>query len=430
VGITLLLFGIMALTFDVGFWFVERRTGQNRADAAVLAAVQELPAANVANATSVAQHWLEQNGEDESECDANNSSEYDLFDGGFAYDDSDADGLYDRIRACVAKDGVLVFSKILGLTGVNVRAVAAAGVLEEPARYALMAMNPDSCDPGDGEKSLYLHGNPEVILGNEGSSYTASPCLTEGLYLQGDNADMTGGLHDFCGDDFYETSDNLVGTPRPAICNIPDPWASYAQPVPGTCKPHNGSGNVYDDLVQTPGTFCRTLDIRDHVTFQPGVYIFKAGMQMQNNNYSITGNGVVFYFTCSDAVTVCCPPSEPDCTQNADEAAPFEMNGGTINVSAPDSDPHIVIWIDRTSRAPSPANKCHVYLIGNGGMSIAGHVYSLNGCVSIGGTSDGSNRSFDGTILGDKIEFSGNATYNINWDEDFAPKIFIPTLIE
>ena len=403
VGIALLLFGLMALATDVGFWLVERRAGQNRADAAVLAAVHQLPASNVTAASADAQKWLTRNGETESECNAGNSpAEYTLFDTGFAYADTDSDGAYDKIRACVARDGILVFSNLLGLTGVDVRAVAAAAVLEEPARYALMAMNPDDCGSGDGEKSLYLHGNPEVILGNEGSSYTATPCLNTGLYLQGTNADMTGGMHDFCGEDFYETADNLVGTPRPFICDIPDPWAGYAQPVPGTCKPHNGPNNVYDDLVQTPGTFCRNLDIRDHVSFEPGVYIFKAGMSMQNNNYSITGEEVLFYFTCSDAVTSCCPPSETDCTQGADEAAPFEMNGGSIDVSGPDEDPHIVIWIDRTSRAPQPANKCHVYLIGNGGMSIAGHVYSWPGCVSIGGTSDGSNRTFDGTILGNK----------------------------
>jgi hypothetical protein len=307
--------------------------------------------------------------------------------------------------------------------------VAAAGVLEEPARYALMAMNPDDCEGGDGSKSLYLHGTPNVILGNDGSTYTASPCIDDGLHLDG-TSDMSGGLHDFCGDDFYETGGNLVGTPRPTICNIPDPWGAYAQPVPGACKPDSGPGNVYDDLVQTPGTFCANLDIRDDVTFQPGIYIFKAGMSMKNDNYSITGEEVLFYFTCSDSVTECCPTSETDCTQAVDEAAPFDMNGGSIDVSGPDEDPHIVIWIDRTSRAPQPATKCHVYLIGNGAMSIAGHVYSWNGCVSIGGTSDGSNRIFDGTILGDKIEFSGNATYNINWDNEFAPKIFIPTLVE
>ena len=185
--------------------------------------------------------------------------------------------------------------------------------------------------------------------------------------------------------------------------------------------------------MQTQGTFCDTLDIRDHVTFEPGIYIFKRGLTMNNNNYSITGTNVLFYLTCRDVTSItkeCCPPSEPLCSGNDDRVDAFEMNGGSINVSAPAGDPHIVIWVDRTSVEPQPAVKSFVYLIGNGGMNIAGHIYSWPGRVSVGGTSDGSNRTFDGTILGDKVEFSGNATYNINFNQDLAPKFFLPSLIE
>ena len=64
-------------------------------------------------------------------------------------------------------------------------------------------MNADSCDPGDGLQSLYLHGTPDVILGNGGSTYTATPCLDTGLYLQGDTSRLVGARHDFCGDDYY-----------------------------------------------------------------------------------------------------------------------------------------------------------------------------------------------------------------------------------
>ena len=81
---------------------------------------------------AIAQNWLERNGENKSICDANNSPDYSLFQDGFAFVDLDSDGAYDKIRACVSREGILVFSRILGLAGVDVRAVAAAGVLESP----------------------------------------------------------------------------------------------------------------------------------------------------------------------------------------------------------------------------------------------------------------------------------------------------------
>ena len=58
VGILLVLFGFVALSLDVGFWFLDRRLAQNQADAASLAAVQELPSADMTVAEAVALDYL------------------------------------------------------------------------------------------------------------------------------------------------------------------------------------------------------------------------------------------------------------------------------------------------------------------------------------------------------------------------------------
>jgi uncharacterized membrane protein len=65
------VFAFFALGLDAGVWFFDHRTAQNQADAAALAAVQHLPAANASPntdlafpSTAAAHTWLGKNGWD------------------------------------------------------------------------------------------------------------------------------------------------------------------------------------------------------------------------------------------------------------------------------------------------------------------------------------------------------------------------------
>ena len=64
------LFIFLALSVDVGVWYLDHRVAQNQADAAVLAGVQFLPAADTTEATAAVYTWLEKNrsGPDDLSC--------------------------------------------------------------------------------------------------------------------------------------------------------------------------------------------------------------------------------------------------------------------------------------------------------------------------------------------------------------------------
>jgi hypothetical protein len=178
VVILLLFLGFMAFTVDMGFWLLDRRGGQNQVDASVLAGVQELPAPADAlvPAANAAQDCLERNsrtdqGQVISECGMDEDDGYDELESpasapesDFAFADRNDDGLYDTIRACIRREGLVIFARLFDLVGVTIPAVAAAGVQteDEPSRYALMAMNDSNCD--DVPPSLHVRGEANVTL--------------------------------------------------------------------------------------------------------------------------------------------------------------------------------------------------------------------------------------------------------------------------
>src|SRR5688572_26869083 len=109
VCIALVLFGFMALTTDVGFWLLDRRSAQNQVDAAALAAVQELPASDTAAATEKALEYLDRNGaKPASVCVAD--EDYPHEDEGVVYGNLDGDGRYRNVRVCISRGSQIFFS--------------------------------------------------------------------------------------------------------------------------------------------------------------------------------------------------------------------------------------------------------------------------------------------------------------------------------
>lgn len=114
------LFMFLALAVDVGAWFLDHRSAQNQADAAALAAVQFLPAADTSGATAAVYNWLDKNGAgvDDLSC--------------LEYSDlhpaTVPDGEWDMVRVCVERDSPGIFSRFSGIPFVTVGATAAARV--------------------------------------------------------------------------------------------------------------------------------------------------------------------------------------------------------------------------------------------------------------------------------------------------------------
>jgi len=442
VGISLVLFGFMAFTTDMGFWLVERRTQQNQADAAVLAGMQGLP--NRDTAAALAQEWLERNGEAESVCDEwTQPSEYTEIYQGFAFVEASTD-FYTKIRVCVSGPGLLVFSPIFDLAGVEVRAVAAANLQVEPSRYALMAMNESDCSLAPTLSVLGGgSGVGQVHLLGDSATYTALDCGSTETFRVAGNMTLEADYHDYCG---ATTSPHgnavLEGDLNDGICGVPDPWASndlYPQPEPGACITPASRGwtdFIFANETQTlqPGTYCQLVQVngsdetKTTINLAAGTYIFRGGFMATGGK--VIGDDVVLYFTCPNGDS--CADStvtRPVVASGCSTQATFCVQGKAwLDITSPEEIPHIAVWVDRTATAPP--GESFVRMAGQGNLNVDGHIYALGGGVQIQGQNASFNFVLNGTILGDTINISGQGVYTVNWSEEFAPKIYILAFVE
>lgn len=94
-------------------------------------------------------------------------------------------------------------------------------------------------------------------------------------------------------------------TPEPQTdCPIiPDPLAARPAPPYSGC---NANGKIISTIwtTLTPGVYCGglTITLGAHVTFQPGVYVFKDGPLVVNAGASLDGANVGLFFTGAGAV--------------------------------------------------------------------------------------------------------------------------------
>jgi Flp pilus assembly protein TadG len=140
----LLVFMVFAVSFDVGIWVFDHRTAQNQAEAAALAAVQELPASDTTAAEGAAKDYLARNGVDwATEGCAS---------GWIAFSDENDNGELDRVRVCLERSSGVVFAALSDITNVDVSASATALVgranVAQVMPWAVVPPDPD-CSPDE-----------------------------------------------------------------------------------------------------------------------------------------------------------------------------------------------------------------------------------------------------------------------------------------
>jgi hypothetical protein len=446
VSLLLLFFMFMALSLDVGVWLLDRRITQNQADTAVTAGVLELPAADTALATDAAFDWLEKNGAPrESVCTPDNTpDEYNDFDNGVAYIRDDTNMAY-TIRVCLSHQSLLLLSNLLEITGVQIRAVAAAGLQIEPVPYALMAMRPGGCN------NLFFSGSRTTVnLQGSGNSYTESDddcafhvdgrnarVVTEGEHHVRGGADGCGppGNLDECVHDPDGNLNVVEGYP-----NIDDPWGCPPQSPGGACVDvppmasgascPDGSRSFTSSGTLAAGTYCSLVIAGNgtEVRLTGGVYVFKNGVSLDGGTgtrlYS-DGQEVLIYMTCN--------PSP--CSGGA-IPAPFNIRGDDGSLPKLELKGHsdysnIALWVDRAAGSAFDCSSAAgaISITGQGDVEIDGNIYATSTTVDLGGQGD-AEFDINGSIVGDRICFRGQATYNVEWDTSASAKFGPPELVE
>ena len=110
------IFTLAAIALDAGFWYTEHRRAQNQAEAAALAAVSFLPAADTTAATAAVDAWLVKNGATAAQRSC------------LTYSDLNGDGKYDQVRVCVRRSVPGMLSTLSGIRSARVSAAATARV--------------------------------------------------------------------------------------------------------------------------------------------------------------------------------------------------------------------------------------------------------------------------------------------------------------
>ena len=310
------LMGMMAMTIDVGLILHERRSLQNAADAAALAAVAELPDSPSA-ATANALEWVEMNG-------------YDSSTGATVTVNTPYQGNPAAVEVIIDRDQPFVFAVALGLDKIDVHARAVA-TRDPSSAYepAIFAASSGCADPKEVETSSANIDVVGGIISNGSVKMTGSDIVVEGslTYICDDpllnDATFTGGLiqvtdpvdwpgyfqyADFACD-FQSNESNI-----PWIINPSDSPSLYADPSTG---------------VLNPGVYCHNSDINvsqgatGNVTF-----VSKKGVYFSGGPYNLTAyqNDVVI-FSEKRSTYVPCTGNPNLCA--ADAAVHISSNGFT-----------------------------------------------------------------------------------------------------
>jgi hypothetical protein len=476
VAVSILLFAIMAFSVDVGFWFVDRRHAQNQVDAAVLAGVLELPAPapadgatspDVQAAAAVAHDWLNRNNRIgqttvDSKCREDPDEGYTLVEGGFAFGDWDSTVGYKKIRACVRRDGFLLFARILDLTDVQVPAVAAAGLRQLPGRYAIYAMRPGMCSGA--ANTLFFSGQGTVTLLGEGNSYTESAC-NDAFHVNGTEVRViTDGEHDVIGGAMGCASDpdlstcvhppgdpntgNIVENFSPDLddpfgCPPDAPDGLCVDPPPGVFSTTDACNGAPDVTLTSDGTlaegtyFCpvRIQGNGTEVLLTGDEYVFKAGLTVEGgcDDVDLTdctsltsgGNEVLLFFTCSSYPCAGVDPAPFEVKGNFSDEA-LAANIKKLDIKGHSSYANIAIWVDRTAGGDrrcegSVDDGTHnlgvdsISFEGTAHIGVDGNIYAVGTTIDMGGGA-GAKFTLNGTIVGDRVCFRGQAEYEVQWD--------------
>jgi Flp pilus assembly protein TadG len=388
VGILLVLFGFVALSLDVGFWFLDRRLAQNQADAAALAAVQELPSDDMTDTESVAHEYLERNDVDLTDiC-------------GIDVTDEDGDSLFDTVRVCIRRDAPLFFTSLppFNLTSVKTGAVAVASVATGPEEFSLMALNPTLC------AAMFFSQTANVdIVAPAGSTYTKSSCPTNAFQANGDESDRNVTIDDATHHHYVVGRALCAGSPT-LDCLFPepvdmqsgmllsDPWAALNPPTPPNVPCPDDPWEVDDDLA--PGTYaCLVIVDNETVGLQSGEYRFQGGLRVINDA-ELTSNGQrVLLYVGGDGLLV--------------RDSELRLRGRGSN--------DIALWVnaggtDCDGFFPDPSSAGLLFL-GDTDLAIDGNIYARASTVDFGLV--GSRRRTLGAIIADRLCFRGRGELDV-----------------
>lgn len=400
------LMGFVAMTVDVGMILYERRSAQNAADAAALAAVAELPNSPSA-AVTAAHEWAEKNG-------------FDGVNGATITVNTPYQGDPDLVEVVIEEEVPFLFATVLGLesTGVHARAVARTEVQEGGADAAILVLSEHDCN------AFSKSGTNNLTIINDGAIAVNSDCAntSNGALNKTGGGDVAadGGIFYLEAGGWTESgSGTMIPEPAPLTSPIADPLADRTPPdVYGTPTSPDSGGTPAQPRTKSfkggnhtlhPGVYWGGIAIMStaNVTFEPGTYVMAGGGLALTGSGAIAGHEVFIYNT-FDPVNL---------TSKYDgSCGVVDLRGGAdFTFTAPASGPYedIFLWQDKACTHPITFEGS-----GAGGSGASGIIYSPSARVDLGGTGNLGAMQ----IVTASIDIAGSGDMLI----DFTPYVDIP----
>ena len=381
--------GIASLAVDMGHLYGLRGKLQHTADAAVLAAVGDLPDEDAARATaidlatknmSVAEH-----GTVLAEADVVTGN----WDAGTrtftpAGDPVNAIRVVTRRSEANGNAAGLFFARVLGFDEVDMETSAIAS--SQVGDACVIALDPSVPD------ALKVSGNAVVTLGC-GAQVNSTD--TKAVRVGGGSACLTALSISVAGD----AQGNCINPTADTDMEQMDDPLDYLEPPEDNGCDYNTLVEVTVDTILSPGVYCGGIDINGGpiVDFLPGEYILKgAGLSITGNG-TVTGDEVMFYVDPTTTGIL------PDALQSVHLAGTAD-----ITLSAPTSGDYedVLFYQD----ASSPPDLIAVFN-GSADTALNGVLYFPNNPVRFSGNGDPGGAT---SIVARTVTFTGNANLGSN----------------
>lgn len=377
------IIGALGLAVDTGAMFDENRRMQSAADAAAIAAAQEIRSLNFSGYESAALEDAALNGYpagDDVEVEINRPP---------SVGPRSGDNRFVEVYIRRATPSYFMSMFVAAPRTLVARAVAGA----EPAEACIYALNPTAQASFDASGSSHIVLDDCAIQVN--SSHAAAAIADGSSQVEAVTINVTGG---YDGAGFFPE-------PFGGVPPLADPLAEFEPSWSTTCdepKQLHINGNTTVD----PGVYCGGFLITStgDVTFNPGVYVIMGGGIDAHGGAHLEGNGVTFVLT----------------EKSGKKYDGVFINGGvSADLSAPTSGMWKGILFYQDPNV-SGTGKTASYFTGTGSLDLAGVIYFPTTEVEFSGTFGGQGQEV--MIIGDTVHFDGNAAFH-KIGEDFIPNV-------
>ena len=182
-------------------------------------------------------------------------------------------------------------------------------------------------------------------------------------------------------------SGSFTGTPSTGCAVAADPLSAVAEPaIPGACK---GAGDLASSS-WSQGRYCGTITPPANVTLSPGLYYFQSATLNMSFGQKLTGQGVTLFFDANSTIA--------------------QSGHSVLNLSAPSSGPQkgIVLFQSRSALANNV-----VQLTGGSDFIVDGTVYLPRARLQMDGNSDVLVNSKVGYVIAHELRYTGNSSFTV-----------------